>query len=382
MAARPAFVVSRLFAWGGMQRTLVNIARECGRRGHEPVIFAGELDAAVGDDLDVRRLPVRGLSNHRRNDHLASVFAAVTARERYACRVGFTKLPGLDVYYAGDPCYMARTASNKSRWYRVMPRYRAFCRQEASVFRHGAGVDILLPAHLEMERYIRCYETETARFHLLPPGIQTARLSRQDDWTAERAMALRAGFAIGSEDHMLLCVGSSFRTKGIDRLIAALKFLTSALKARTHLVVVGDDEPRRYRSMAARAGLQKQVHFAGAQDEVAGFYSSADLLVHAPYTENTGSVLIEAMYCGLPVLVTDNCGYAGHVDDAGAGEVYRGAFDGARFASDIERMLQSPKREQWSRSGRDWCRTHDISGLVAQAVDVIEQRMERSSDCA
>ena len=52
---------------------------------------------------------------------------------------------------------------------------------------------------------------------------------------------------------------------------------------------------------------------------MAGFYHAADYLVHAARTENTGTVLIEAMICGLPVLVTGNCGFAFHVHDADAG---------------------------------------------------------------
>ena len=50
-------------------------------------------------------------------------------------------------------------------------------------------------------------------------------------------------------------------------------------------------------------------------------------MVHPAHNENTGTVLLEAIAAGLPVLATDVCGYADHITAAEAGTVLDSPFD-------------------------------------------------------
>ena len=56
------------------------------------------------------------------------------------------------------------------------------------------------------------------------------------------------------------------------------------------------------------------------------FLLAADLLLHPAYHENTGTILLEALVSGLPILTTDVCGYAHYVQEAKAGCVLTSPF--------------------------------------------------------
>jgi UDP-glucose:(heptosyl)LPS alpha-1,3-glucosyltransferase len=371
-----AFVVSLWFPYGGMQRSLLRIAQACVARGHPVDIYTGEWQGERPENIGVFELDTKAGTNHRSNDLLAQRFAAAVAGQGYDCRVGFTKLPGLDVYYAADPCYAARVAESKPGIYRWLPRYRAFRRQEEAVFRPGSGTEVMLIAHQEQERFMRFYGTEPERFHLLPPGINRERLAgagREGD-----REALRQELGIRPEESMILTVGSRFRTKGVDRVIRALAALPREVRESSRLVVVGHGRARPLQRLAGRLGVDERVVFTGTREDVPRFYRAADFLVHAPRSENTGTVLIEAMICGLPVLVTGNCGFAFHVAEAQAGRVVSEPFDQARLNTALADFLVSPERSGWAQNGPAYCGRTDLYSLIERAADVIIARAEQN----
>ncbi len=373
---RFAFVVSLWFPFGGMQRSLLRIAQACVARGHQVDIYTGEWQGERPEGIGVIELDTRASTNHRSNDLLAERFAAAVAGEGYDCRVGFTKLPGLDVYYAADPCYAARAEESKHPLYRLLPRYRAFCRQEAAVFRPGANAEIMLIAHQEKDKFIRHYGTESERFHLLPPGINRERLVSVD--VAQDRSEIRQEFQVAEDELLLLAVGSRFKTKGIDRVIRALASLPDFLKQRCRLLVVGHGKAGSFQGQAARLGVSDRVIFTGTRDDVNRFYRGADFLIHAPRSENTGTVLIEAMLCGLPVLVTENCGFAKYVTAADAGITIPEPFDQQRLNAALQQFLESGAREKWMANGPVYCENTDLYSLIERAAEVIIERARRS----
>ena len=373
---RLAFVVSLWFPFGGMQRTLLRIARECVARGYQVDVFTGEWRGERPTDIGVVELDTRAVSNHASNDRLAAAFAAAVAGADYDCLVGFTKIPGLDVYYAADPCYAARAAESKPFYYRWGSRYRAFMRQERAVFGRGRDTELMLIAHQEQAKFMRHYATEASRFHLLPPGINRERLLAGDP--LEERRRLRAEFGIDEQARVLLCVGSGFRTKGVDRVIEALASLPDTPRRDCRLLVVGGGKQRSLEGRAQRLGIAGQVVFAGTREDVAAFYHGADALVHAARSENTGTVLIEAMICGLPVLVTGNCGFAFHVREAGAGLVLDEPFAQPALNAALMELLTSVRRADWAANGPAYCQRTDLYSLIERAADVIIGRAERN----
>lgn len=355
-----------------MQRTLLRLARECARRGHEVHVFAAKWLGEMPDDLPVHILTVGALTNHGLNRRFGVKVQTAVAGRSFDCITGFTKMAGLDVYYVGETCYAAR-AERRSRLYRLLPRYRCLKALEEAVCGAASNAEILLIAPEEGEKCKRYYNTDPERLHLLPPGINKERLLRDVPSARDRA-ALREQLGVANEGFLVLSVGSRFRTKGVDRAIRALAALPIAIRRRTTLAVVGDDKPRAFRKLANALGVGDTVIFTGAREDIANFYHAADLLLHPSYTESAGATILEAMICGLPVLVTANCGFAFHVEQARAGLVCPQPFAQQTLNAMFEHMLTSAARSDWRRNGLSYGRNADLYSLIERAADIVIAR--------
>ncbi|HNQ87941.1 MAG TPA: glycosyltransferase family 4 protein [Verrucomicrobiota bacterium] len=367
-----ALVLFEYFPYGGLQRGCALVAEECARRGHRVRVAAGSWEGTPPPGVAVEVLGRQGASNVARDRSFVRRWQAYRAREPVDGVIGFNKLPGLDVYYGSDSCYVERMRRLRPAWYRWTPRYRHFHAWERAVFARGAGTHILMLAEQEIPVYRRLYATEPERFHVLPPGL-TCRRETEDD-RARMRCDVRARFGWGSEELLLLLVGSGFRTKGLDRAIRGLAALPRELRDRARLVVVGDDSPGRYRWLARGLGIGSRVAFLGGRPSVYEFLVAADLLVHPAYAENTGNVLIEALTAGLPVLASGACGYAGHVVAARAGRIVGtpDAFSQGEFNRAATEMLVSDERTQWRANGLEYARVTDLYSRREKAADVIE----------
>lgn len=376
-----AFAVSLFFEYGGMQRSLLRIAQACSERGHDVHIFTGGWIGEQPENITVHEMDTRAMTNVRSNDVLAKKLANEVSQDgQFDCVVGFTKLPGLDVYYAGDPCYAERAASSRPWWYRLTPRYFGFRRQEAAVFAKGLKTELMLIAHNEKQQFIKYYGTEAERFHLMPPGINRQRFENVP--AHEDIKSLRDELGITDDQKMLLLVGARFQTKGLDRALDAIASLPAQQRAKLKLVIVGGDKQAPYQKQAERLQITNDIVFAGAREDLVRFYHAADLLVHPPYTENTGTILIEAMLCDLPILATGVCGFAFHVTDSQAGKICPEPFDQSIFNKILSELLDDEALKEFSGKGPAYCDKTDLYSLIERAADVIIARAEKNRQSA
>lgn len=350
-----AFLIFKYFPFGGMQRDMLRIAREVTKRGHQVEIFTISWDGDLPDgDIRVHVIPARGLFNYSKYRRFIAeayrqVDAAAGRGQAFDLIVGFNRMEGLDVYFAADPCFIERAHAQRNWLYRLTPRYRWFAQCEEAIFRRQAATEILLLSDIEKRHFQKWYATQDARFHFIPPFLSPGRFQLKDKTAMRRH--LRDTFGFGANDFVYLLVGSGFAMKGLDRAILALAALPADRLASTRLVAVGQDNPKPFMQMAQRLGVGAQVTISKGRPDIPDLMQGADVYVHPAYRENTGLVILEALACGLPALVTATCGYAFHVSDAQAGLVAASPFDQQEFNRLFLQMMQSTEREQWSRNG-------------------------------
>jgi len=217
----------------------------------------------------------------------------------------------------------------------------------------------------------RYYQTPDSRFHLLPPGIRRERVM-PDDYSVVRAQ-LRRQYGLKEDTILLLMVGSDFKRKGVDRAIASLEYLPEHLRERVQLLVAGQDNPRPFLRQAEKLGVGHCVNLPGARDDISALMWAADVLLHPAYSENTGTVLLEGMVAGLPVIATDVCGYAHYIRDHQMGVVLTGGGEPLiRNLAQAIHDVTEVDAEQWRNSGRILADTRDIFSLMERAVEFVE----------
>ncbi|HEY8355659.1 MAG TPA: glycosyltransferase family 4 protein [Methylophilaceae bacterium] len=376
---RFAFLIFKYFPFGGMQRDMLRIAREVTKRGHQVEIFTISWDGDLPEgDIRVHVIPERGLFNYiKYRRFIAEAYRRIAAAgPAFDLIVGFNRMDGLDAYFAADPCFIARAHEQRSWLYRLTPRYRWFAQCEEAIFRPQAETEILLLSDIEKRHFQKWYSTQEDRFHFIPPFLAPGRFELKDKAAMRRH--LRESFGFGADDFVYLLVGSGFAMKGLDRTILALASLPADKLANTRLVAVGQDNPKPFMRMAERLGVADRVVISRGRPDIPELMQGADVYVHPAYRENTGLVILEALACGLPALVTATCGYAFHVAEADAGLVASSPFSQEDFNHLFLQMMESGERDRWSRNGlahaRKLMAANDGSAEARVLISVAEKK--------
>lgn len=107
------------------------------------------------------------------------------------------------------------------------------------------------------------------------------------------------------EQLVLLLIGNDWRNKGLTILLSAM---AKCIDLPIRLIVVGNDEQEFFRAQAAIAGVRERVEFCAPLADVRTFYAAADVLVAPSLEDSFNLPALEAMACGLPVIVSRKAG--------------------------------------------------------------------------
>jgi UDP-glucose:(heptosyl)LPS alpha-1,3-glucosyltransferase len=348
---------------------MIQIAQACRARGHQVTVLTRSWEGAQPAGMEVDCIPTSAYTNHGRAFQFAQRVQEHLQQHRPDGVVGFNKMPGLDVHYAADGCFAARSDPGAlARW---LPRYRLYRRLEAAVFSPETSTLILALTPGQQRDYQSCYRTPAERFVQLPPNLSPER--RRPAQAATLRTEIRHTLGMGPRQQMLLQVGSSFHTKGLDRSLRALAALPADRRQQTRLVIAGSGKTRPWERMARKLGVRSAVQFLGPREDVMQLMLGADLLLHPSRRESAGIVLLEALVAGLPTIVSAACGYSFHVERAGSGWVLPAPFS----QTDLDRCLQTaledgnlPLRQQ---QALDYSAKTPLHGMVDTAVAAIER---------
>ena len=141
----------------------------------------------------------------------------------------------------------------------------------------------------------------------------------------------REKYGIGENEKIVLSLGRLNWKKGLDTLIPAFAQVVRE-EPEALLVIAGPDEERYKKNiqlLITNYHLQDKVVFTGEllDKERCIAYKSASVFVLPSYSENFGMAVVEAMYFGLPIVITENVGIAPDVAKMNAGFVIKKDVD-------------------------------------------------------
>lgn len=149
----------------------------------------------------------------------------------------------------------------------------------------------------------------------------------------------------------LLYVGRLSAEKNIPLILKTLETVVKEGNDVT-LTIVGDGPERTtLETLVGSLSIEKNVVFAGWQEDLPVWYDEADIFVFASNHEGWGMVLIEAMASGLPILTTD-VGCVGEVVIPVEHALVASINDDSQYLASMRRLVSdSMLREQLGRSG-------------------------------
>jgi UDP-glucose:(heptosyl)LPS alpha-1,3-glucosyltransferase len=367
-AMKIALGIFRVLPAGGLERHALKLAQVLVARGHHVTLHTTAGTETAPPGIETVTLARAGWTNHAALEAFSAGFAAATS-SGFDVIVGFQKFRKLDVLFCADWCFLDRP---RPLWQRLLPRYRTMASLERACFGPEAKTRIIALASPQLEAYVRAYATPPSRLAVLPPTVEPSWRPSVAPAPEQRA-ALRAKYGLDERAVTWLWVGLQPRVKGLDRAIAAL-----ASQPDARLLVCGAEKSSRQVSAlladASRSGLAERIRVFGMvpDSRVLGeLFAAADLLVHPARLDVTGTVILEAIVSGLPVITTENCGYSLHVKAADGGIVLPVPFDPAS----LDRALaaaDAPRRAVWSRNCLTYGSRPALYSGFARAADLIE----------
>ncbi len=183
------------------------------------------------------------------------------------------------------------------------------------------------------------------KVHVVPLGVDLLAFKE----APSRRSRLRKEWRVPDHLPLIGFVSRMVPQKGHTVFFAAL---TDVLKRHpdVRVLVVGDanadgSDPDGFR-MALRAyvnklGLSHCVQFLGFQDDVPGIMSAIDIFVHASLKEPFGSVIVEAMAAGRPVIASRTLGPQEIIIDGSTG-LLTPPGESPALATAMLRLLEAP----------------------------------------
>ncbi|GEP41451.1 glycosyltransferase family 4 protein [Brevifollis gellanilyticus] len=247
-------------------------------------------------------------------------------------------------------------------WRRILQRWRM--RQDYAHF-HTLVASTGVMAQWFEQRGIR-----KNRIEIIPNGVDTTRFRPAAD--ASEKAALRTELGISLEAKLVVFVGSIVPRKGVDLLLRSWPE-TLAHHPDARLALVGGFERPTFmtqdriaalteyqngvRALAESADVRGSVQFVPETPTVEKWLRAADVFVFPSEQEGMGNVVLEAMACGLPSVITRFKGLPeGEFGEPGC-EFHLVPRTEADLTAGLRTALADPKHgEIMGKHARDWIR--------------------------
>jgi glycosyltransferase involved in cell wall biosynthesis len=361
-ARRIDLVFPRFKLMSGAERAILGLAEGLARAGHLPRIVCHQFDdscrprlapgvelAASGDRLDFsRNRYLNAVFDYGRTLRLAALLdeaadlrvffgPALLLAWRNLRRAQHARIPS--IYYCWEPprvLYQDRAEVLRRIGWLRLPMAVALAAYRRLDRRMVRSVDaVVTSSPFAAERIEACYGRPA---EVITLGIDRDRLD---------AGLPAEGAASKDGPPRLLTVNYLHPRKRIGLIVEAFAELVGRCQRDGRdvpvLTIVGDGPERPVlAALAARLGVAGRVELAGfvPDAELPRYYGAAACYVHATREESFGLSVIEAAYCGCPVVAVDEGGVRDTVENGVTG--YRVAATPAAIADGIARVLGAP----------------------------------------
>ncbi|WP_413477799.1 glycosyltransferase family 4 protein [Vibrio hibernica] len=169
---------------------------------------------------------------------------------------------------------------------------------------------------------------------------------------------------------IVIHAANMLKHKGFDVTVSAAKKL-GIQNPRVQFLLLGDG-PEREKLEREATGLTN-IQFMGKQRDMGNWFAAADLLIHPSYSEGLGSVILEAIGAGLPVIGSNAGGIPDIIDHEQSG-LLCDAGNSQQLAQCITRLENDKAlRLQLQKGGKEKLKLFDITYTASLYKDIYTQ---------
>lgn len=363
---RLALVRQRYNAYGGAERFIERAMQALSAQGVAVTLLAREW---VGDPGGVVRCDPFHIGRVWRDWGFARAVCRELTRRTFDLVQSHERIACCDIYRAGDGVHAQWLDNRRAALGAVSrlgialnPYHRYVLAAERRLFASPRLRAVICNSRMVKQEIRSRFGLDEARLPVIYNGVDLGHF-HPGLREAHRASA-RAELGIPQGALTYVFVGSGFERKGVFRLLPAF---ARGAGAEAHLIVVGEDRAEtRAKALARDLGVGGRAHFLGGREDVRPWYGAADVFVLPTLYDPFPNAALEAMACGLPVVVTVQCGAAELVIEGENGLVCD-ALDEVSLAGSLGRFDTARARGMGARARE----TAERFGLDAMAHELV-----------
>lgn len=345
---------------GGAQRQIVVLANELHRRGYG----VGILTYYPGDQLSqFLRSPEIRHEVVRRRGRLDLLFPfrlyRFLRRRRPDCLISYMTTPNLWARTVGRLAGVRRVITSERDVGLGVRRGHAWLER---LLAHASS-RIVVNAH-EIRRGLLELGIAAGRIEVIHNGVDMAQFSRGPE---EQIRATREALGVAPDEFLILLPGRISEQKNHRLLVDAMRDFAMA-RRRARVAFAGNELAQDLKRCLAgaihEAGLADRFSFLGPRDDMPQLYGAADVVVLPSLWEGFPNVVVEAMACETPVVVSDVSDNAVIVEHGVSGFVFpSGSAEG--LAAGLEAVLRMSREERRALGRRGAERVRALCSLEA-----------------
>ena len=221
----------------------------------------------------------------------------------------------------------------------------------------------------------RLYGVSPSLIEVVPNGFDPSECEVE---RIERLrVEVRDELQIRPGSNVLVLVANEYHRKG---LVVLLEAMADSNREDIELLLVGRMAPDAFRPQMRALGLDNRVRWVGSTNDVSRYYAAADLFVLPTQYEAFGSVIVEALACGLPVITSELAGAAVVVSPHRNGLLLKDPLDANELTEYLRVALEPETLQRWREACRPSVIGYEWSSVMQRLGDTIEKVAAQQSD--
>jgi len=370
-----AVLIRNFVVTGGAERYAFQVARLLAET-HEVHIFCQTFGRELATGFTIHRVPKPLPGPSFLNQLIFSHYCKRMVDPSFDIIQSHERVGRFDLQNIHCPCYRgfltrAKGIKKALLWLGELtsPRGLAYLGLEKNQFNPRPGRRYIADSAMTQDDVIENYHLSPDLFTIAYPGVDFNAIDQAMD-RVNRDQA-RAELGLKPEDLAIVFVGTEFKRKGLDGLLAALALVDDK---RVKLVVVGGGggDIETYRRMAGKLALTERVYFAGLLPDIYPCYIAADIFCLPTLADPCPIAPIEAMACGTATIMSrvPFCGTAEHVKDNEA-VILDDPRDPEEIRAAISRLLDPDERGKIAEKGKKTARKITWQAAAAATEEAI-----------
>jgi len=340
---RIAFLRRRFSPTGGAERYLLRLAAGLATQGHKITLYCEDWSPRENPFQEVRKID----SNDP--DSFARKVMLLPMRERHDVVFSLERVPGCDIYRAGDGVHADWLAYRRA-FYPVMGRIRTMlrskndrlCKLEARVFAPGGVRRLICNSRFVADQIVQRFDFPSDRIDVIYNGVPYLQFSMGDRALGRRALHLN------SDDYVVLLVGAGSERKGHAIARDAMRRIK---KKNAKLVIIDSPPPI-------------------AMPHV---YAAADVFLLPTLYDPFANVTLEALAAGLPVITSAQNGASEIMEDDKTGYILPRADDDKLLVHLLDYLADPAHRARFRQPAQALAQQYDLPKNLNATLAVFDK---------